>query len=228
MAATDDDDLQQEIDQLKRRQVRREKVKFARGMMRGILSMLKPGDIVIDCGAHVGRLTEQFADTGATVHAFEPDPYAFEQLSARLDGAENVVLHKAAVGLRTGAAKLMRPTIFDKEPKSASARSTVVTGAEGINEDPAAAIEIEMMSLPDFVREQADAHGQVALLKLDIRGAELAILEHMLLRDLFDRIRLTLAATHEKEFPDVRPRFKALRSSVADKYPITQVNLDWI
>ena len=63
---------------------------------------------------------------------------------------------------------------------------------------------------------------------MDIEGAELDILEMMLDRQLFDKVRLTVAETHENKFKALRPRFKALRKAVAEHYPITKVNLDWI
>ena len=37
----------------------------------------KPGDIIIDAGANVGDVTSKCARTGATVHAFEPNPVCF-------------------------------------------------------------------------------------------------------------------------------------------------------
>src|SRR5690348_12928173 len=50
------------------------------------VARLGPGDIAIDLGAHVGTITERLARTGATVHAFEPDPDAFAILSAQMAG----------------------------------------------------------------------------------------------------------------------------------------------
>lgn len=50
-----------------------------------------------------------------------------------------------------------------------------------------------------------------------------------MLRDrLFDDIQLTVAETHERKFKELRPRFAALRAAVAEAYPPTRVNLDWI
>ena len=63
---------------------------------------------------------------------------------------------------------------------------------------------------------------------MDIEGAELDLLEHMQAHGLFDLVRLTVAETHENKFRDLRPRFAALRAAVADTYPVTRVNLDWI
>lgn len=220
--------LKKAYDKLNRRQARNERAHFARGLMQGILSMLKPGDVVFDCGANVGDVTQPLAETGAHVHAFEPDPYAFEQLSRRVGGFDNVTLHNVAVGVTAGSVRLMRAANFDDNPKSGSVKSTVVTGGRMIDERDAATIEVEMIALPQMIRDMAATHGEVAFVKMDIEGAELDLLEHMQAEGLFDMVGLTVAEPHENKFRDLRPRFAALRQAVTEVYPITRVNLDWI
>ncbi|MBF9047561.1 FkbM family methyltransferase [Rhodobacterales bacterium LSUCC0031] len=220
--------LQAEHDKLKRRAARNERTQFARGLMQGILSMLRPGDVVLDCGANVGAVTGPLAETGATVHAFEPDPFAFAKLSDRVAGMENVVLHNAAVGVAAGKVHLMRAANFDANPMAGSVKSTVITGGRNIDEAQGATIEVAMIALPDLIREIAADKGEVAFLKMDIEGAELALLEHMQAHGLFDLVRLTVAETHENKFRELRPRFVALRAAVAEHHPVTRVNLDWI
>lgn len=230
------DDLQSEhaalkeaYDKLKRRQARNERAHFARGLMQGILSMLEPGDVVFDCGANVGDVTAPLAETGATVHAFEPDPYAFGQLSKRVAGMENVILHNVAVGVTAGSVQLMRAANFDDNPKGGSVKSTVIPGGRNINEAAGATIDVQMIALPEMIRaEAARAGGRIAFLKMDIEGAELDLLEHMQAENLFDLVGLTVAETHENKFRDLRPRFAALREAVAEHHPVTRVNLDWI
>lgn len=221
-------DLQKAYDKLKRRQERNERANFAKGLMQGICSMLAPGDVVMDCGANVGAVTAPLAATGAHVHAFEPDPYAFEQLTKRTKGMENVTLHNAAVGVSSGTIKLMRAANFDDNPASGSVKSTVVSGGRNIDESEGAVIDVDLVALPDMIREIAGKSGEVAFLKMDIEGAELELLEHMQEHALFDMVRLTVAETHEFKFRDLRPRFDALRAAVTEAYPITRVNLDWI
>lgn len=223
---SDLDVLQARFDKLKRRQARNERAHFARGLMQGILSMLKPGDVVLDCGANVGDVTVPLAETGATVHAFEPDPFAFEQVSSRVKGLDNVVLHNAAVAVEAGTLRLMRAANFDDNPKAGSVKSTLIAGGRNIDESEG--IDVEVIALPDLLRDLAATHGEVAFLKMDIEGAELDLLEHMQAHDLFDIVRLTVAETHESKFADLRPRFAALRDTVAAHHPITRVNLDWI
>ena len=221
-------ELQAEHDKFKRRAKRNARAQFARGLMQGILSMLRPGDVVLDCGANVGAVTGPLAETGATVHAFEPDPFAFAKLSERVAGMDNVVLHNAAVGVAAGSVRLMRAAYFDDNPMSGSVKSTIITGGRNIDETDGATISVTMIALPDLLREIAAKMGEVAFLKMDIEGAELDLLEHMQTHGLFDLVRLTVAETHENKFRDLRPRFAALRAAVADTYPVTRVNLDWI
>ena len=221
-------ELQAEHDKFKRRAKRNARAQFARGLMQGILSMLRPGDVVLDCGANVGAVTGPFAETGATVHAFEPDPFAFAKLSERVAGMDNVVLHNAAVGVAAGSVRLMRAANFDDNPMSGSVKSTIITGGRNIDETDGATISVTMIALPDLLREIAAKTGEVAFLKMDIEGAELDLLEHMQTHGLFDLVRLTVADTHENKFRDLRPHFSALRAAVADTYPVTRVNLDWI
>jgi FkbM family methyltransferase len=198
----------------------------AQGLLQGILSMLREGDVVLDCGANVGDVTAPLAATGATVHAFEPDPFAYARLAARVESLSNVTIHNAAVGTGAGTVRLMRARNFDDNPKGGSVKSTMIPGGRHIDE--AEGIDVPLVSLPDFLRDLAERHGQIAFLKMDIEGAELSILETMLEEDLFRHVGLTVAETHERKFRDLRPRFRALRRAIGKRYPVTRVNLDWI
>jgi FkbM family methyltransferase len=228
MSEAEPDPLAARLVRLKRRQKRNLRNARAEGLLQGIVSMLRPGQVAIDCGATVGAVTGPLAKTGAQVHAFEPDPYAFAELSRTLGSLPNVALHSAAVGIRDGTVHLMRAHGFGDNPKGASVKSTVVSGGRRIDEAMGARIAVDLVDLPRLVRELAQRHGEVAFLKMDIEGAELELLEHMLEEDLFARVRLTVAETHEQKFRDLAPRFAALRQSIAARYPVTKVNLDWI
>lgn len=225
-AATETEDARKAKEKEARRTKRNLRHAHAHGMMQGILSLLKPGDIVYDLGANVGDVTVPLAQTGATVHAFEPDPFAFEKIKARVDGMDNVVLHNAAVDAKEGEITLYRAQNFDDNPMGGSVKSTIVAGGRNINEDDG--IKVQLVNFLALLRKQIDENGEIALVKMDIEGAELELLEAMLEEDLFDHIRLTVVETHERKFRELRPRFRALRKAVGERYPITKVNLDWI
>lgn len=205
---------------------RKIKTAYANGLMQGILSMLEPGDVVLDCGANVGAVCEPLAQTGATVHAFEPDPYAFGQLSARVGGYKNVTLHNVAVGTRKGTVKLIRAEGFEDDPAKNSVKSTILEGGRAT--EGGDAVDVELIDFIALMREMIKKHKKIAFLKMDIEGAELDLIETMLAADMFDKITLTVVETHEKKFRELRPRYRALREAVAARYPQTRVNLDWI
>lgn len=211
---------------LRRRHKRDLRYARAEGMLQGVVSMLRPGDVAVDCGANRGDVTALLASSGAEVHAFEPDPYNLEKLTERFAGTANVHLHAAAVGTESGAIRLMRAANWEANPELASVKSTVVAGGQNIAEGEG--IDVALIDFPAFLRGLLAAHGRIAFVKIDIEGAELDLLDAMLRQGLFDQIQLTVAETHERKFKDLRPRFAALRESVAAAFPPTRVNLDWI
>jgi len=213
------------LKKLKRRHKRDLRYARAEGMLQGVLSMLRPGDVVVDCGANQGDVTGTLAETGAIVHAFEPDPYNLAKLTERFSGVANVHLHAAAVGVAAGTIRLMRAANWEANPDLASVKSTIVAGGHNIGGD---GIDVPLIDFPVFLRGLIAAHGRVAFVKMDIEGAELDLLEAMRAGALFDDIQLTVAETHERKFKDLRRRFAALRAAIAESYPPTRVNLDWI
>ena len=214
------------LKKLKRRHQRDLRHARAEGLLQGVVSMLRPGDVAVDCGANRGDVTALLAATGATVHAFEPDPYNLAKLTERFADVPNVQLHAAAVGPEAGTVRLMRAANWEANPDLASVKSTVVAGGHNIAEGEG--VEVALIDFPAFLQGLISAHGRVAFVKMDIEGAELDLLGAMLDARLFDQIQLTVAETHERKFKDLRPRFAALRSAAAEAYPPTRVNLDWI
>ena len=59
---------------------------------------------VLDLGAHVGRMTERFADElpDVPIHAFEPTPLSAARLRQRAARFRNVTAHEVALADRTG------------------------------------------------------------------------------------------------------------------------------
>ena len=214
------------LKKLKRRHKRDLRHARAEGLLEGVAAMLRPGDVAVDCGANKGDVTAALAASGATVHAFEPDPYNLDKLADRFAGSANVHLHAAAVGPADGTIRLMRAANWEADPDLASVKSTVVAGGHNIAEGQG--IDVPLIDFPAFLRGLVADHGRVAFVKLDIEGAELDLLSAMLDGRLFDHIQLTVAETHERKFKDLRPRFADLRAAIAAACPPARVNLDWI
>lgn len=88
-------------------------------------------------------------------------------------------------------------------------------------------VTVEVVDLIAVLEAELARRGRIAVLKLDIEGMELPILEALKRRGLFERIDLTLAELHPLRLPDRAAAMEALRLRLAERYAETQVNLDW-
>jgi FkbM family methyltransferase len=193
-------------------------VKF---LFRQALRSLTPDDIAIDCGANVGVISRLFAERGATVYAFEPDPYAFERLEKNVGHFPNVRMFNQAVGASDGKVELYRHEAFDTDPELRSQSSSIFADKRLIA--PGSAIEVEMIDLCTFI-EKLDR--RVAILKMDIEGAEVPVIESLMKRQAIDKIDLLVAEAHGDRIPSLTERTRLLRHRSKVDYP-KKIYLDW-
>lgn len=219
-------EAQAKIRKMRRRHIKEVRKARAEGMMDGICAMLRPGDVVLDCGANMGHVTARLAANGATVHAFEPDPFCFGELQKRFADDRNVILHNCAVAAEDGRMKLFLGTSQDGDKETASVKNTLLHGGRQVDEGQS--VEVDVIDLTAFIDNLLAVMPRIAFVKIDIEGAELDLLQKMHDQGKFAQIGLTVAETHEHKFKDLRPRFAELREAISAQYPITKVNLDWI
>lgn len=187
-----------------------------------MLAQLGPEDIVIDLGANVGEITAQMAATGASVHAFEPDPETFTHLQKATKGLANVTLHQAAVSGEDGTVTLFRPPSWQDETsrRSASKANSILTGERTANFD--AACEVELI---DFARFLNELPSKARIIKVDIEGAEWDMLRAVEARAL-DRFDAMFIETHERFDLSILPEVRAMQARFA-KMERPYINLYW-
>lgn len=134
-------------------------------------TLLRPGDIVIECGAHVGTLSVPMARTvgpRGAIHALELQPYLVRLLSANLalNGIQNVMVRQVAVGAGDGTMRL--PAIAYDRPINFSGLSfaDLPTDGSGMGQP------ISVRSLDSMFRDLP----RLQLLKMDIENMEPAAL----------------------------------------------------
>lgn len=161
---------------------------------------LNAGDVCLDLGANMGIYTEMLAETGAEVHAYEPDPHCFAVLERRFAGRDNVHLHPQAVAAEPGQFLLRRTRAFLTDPDAQSTSSSIAVASRAIYDDENAVL-VETLAFEDVVRGLGRP---VALVKMDIEGAEFAILDRILSDRAAGRelpIGALFVETHERHFP---------------------------
>src|SRR5262245_18759866 len=103
--------------------------------------------VLLDCGAHHGRVTQEFKHLfpAARVFAFEPTPQTYEVARANLAGMSGVELVNEAVGEKSGVVNFY--TLDHTESNSMVKRS-----------EDAACIEVKQCAIGDFCRERGIGH----------------------------------------------------------------------
>ena len=186
-----------------------------------VLSRLTSDDVAVDLGANAGEFTGPMADTGAHVHAFEPDPHAYEILRKSHGHRPNVTLIKAAAGLADGTARLYRSSVFEKQPDRRSKSSSLF--AEKHNVDDRNAVTVEVLDFLAFIDR---LNRPIALIKMDIEGGEVPLMEALLSSPQAARIGHVFVETHERGLPHLARRTATLKAATAS-LTSPRVNWDW-
>ena len=188
----------------------------------GLSVLVAASDIVIDCGANVGDVTSRCARTGATVYAFEPQPYCYSVLSKRFARLANVRCLQKGVMDKSCFLALHTPQPHDKYD---SLDMTVAASFVSPVQDDADSVQVECINLAEFIDE---LERPVRLLKMDIEGAEVTVLNHLLDTGVINKVGLTVVETHERFSPELAAATEALRERISTARLMDKIRLDWI
>jgi FkbM family methyltransferase len=190
----------------------------------GVEIFIRPGQIIIDCGANVGGITSLFARTGATVYAFEPNPLCFEILSARFRAFPSVHCFNRAIMDRDCTMTLRTPGPHEGfDSLETTIGASVMPGALRPNNYIIEEVEVECVDIDRFIRS---LRGRVRLLKLDVEGAEVPAMNRLLDTGTIELIDKVLVETHEG-IPGLKSPTEALHARIEKMGLATRVNLDW-
>jgi FkbM family methyltransferase len=141
---------------------------YERHELAAFRARLRPGDVVLDVGAHVGYYALHAAAIvgAANVHAFEPDPRNAARLraNAELNGFTDLTVCQMAVSHAPG-----RATFRSVTTRGETGWGSLMVDAGEATRD----VEVEVTSLDAYARDL----GTVAMIKVDVQGAELEVLE---------------------------------------------------
>jgi FkbM family methyltransferase len=187
---------------------------------RAVLQNIGPGDTVLDLGANVGLFSTYFAARGASVRAYEPDPSAFSILDKQAHAFPTLQVHQEAVFDSDGEMTLYRHLNFKDDPNYAQS-STLI--GEKRNVDSSFAIKVPVRDIAGII---ASIPGRITLIKMDIEGAEAAVLRRLLDSDLMSRIDHIFVETHEDIVPGLGEELVEIKRRM-QKAGYSQVDYSW-
>jgi FkbM family methyltransferase len=201
------------------------KTKFAERRSRSRLRAagLCEDDIAIDCGANVGEMTALMRASGATVHAFEPNPHAFAALQKRFAGDAGVICHPCAVSDAPGTVRLFLHVNSGENPVFWSNGSSLLAEKGNVNREDF--VEVEAVDLSAFI---ASLTQRVKVLKMDVEGVECRILRHLIETGMIERIDRLFVETHDKKIPAIAEETRALRELVRARGWEKKIDLTWV
>ncbi len=195
--------------------------KNAQAAFDAVCAGLRQDDLALDLGANRGIFTLKLAATGADVVAFEPDPHAYTALWAATDRVGHVLCLNAAVGAAAGKMTLYRTPDFDSDPDRHSTSSSLVADKRNVTAD--AGVEVDVIDLIAWIEAQ---NRDVAVIKMDIEGAEVDLMEALLDHPVAARVGHIFVETHERAIPRLADRTRALKERTKGlTRPV--VNWDW-
>jgi FkbM family methyltransferase len=133
---------------------------------------------IVDCGSNIGLSVLFFKKLypRARITAFEPDPATFYVLTKNIadNGLADVIAHRVALGDRNGM------TNFYRDTDDGSSSLTMSTNPE---RHTGRTIQVPVRRLSEYITSTVD------LLKIDVEGAEHAVIEDLVATDTIRHVR---------------------------------------
>lgn len=185
------------------------------------LNNISNRDIVIDCGANVGKYTVQMAKTGAKVFAFEPDPIAFKLLSKRLRNYKNVELFNSGVWISDGKIKLYFRKDRDSNELLSTQGSSIIEEKNNLSTE---FIEVPVINFSEFISKN-NLH--ITLMKMDIEGAEVEVMNHLIDTGAILNFESIFIETHERKIKSLIKSTEELKKRCKELNGV-KISFDWI
>jgi FkbM family methyltransferase len=168
--------------------------------MHAIARLLKPGQTVVEVGAHIGYLSVWFqhlvGDSGKLV-VFEPDTANRRYLERNLAGKANVTVERSAVTDREGEADFFAEALSGQN--SSLVESIDILAANSANAGMAAEVVRERVKLTSLDAWCARTGTKPDFIKIDVEGVEESVLRGA--RETMRELRpvIMLEVTHDHQ-----------------------------
>jgi len=190
------------------RQFRYENAIFPREFMRHV-NRLSRSSLVIDVGANVGLVSEVLARRGARVISFEPNSEAFKKLRDVAQRYKNIEIRNEATGIKNQQIKLFLHKDTNNSDGDLTQASSLLSNKPNVSVN-----NFELVNEIDFAQFLRSLDEPIELIKMDIEGYEIELLNHLLDENAISNINRFYVETHERKFIDLAIPTKKLKARI--------------
>jgi len=201
--------------------IRFENIILPREFMQHV-NRLNSSSLVIDVGANVGLISEILARRGARVISFEPNVKAFEELKNVAQRFENIDARNEATGLKNQQVKLFLHKDAKNTDRDLTQASSLLSNKINVSVD-----NFELVNEIDFAEFLKSLDEPVELIKMDIEGYEIQLLNHLLDEDAISNINHFYIETHERKFVDLATPTEMLKTRIKEEGYEEKFFFDW-
>ena len=199
--------------------------RIAKSLPTNFIDNLKalPGDsVTVDIGANVG-LVSLLMSKYSTVHSFEPNTKAFIELLNRSARHHKIRPYKKAAGVTTQNSKLY----LHQDSKLQETDLTQASSLEGSKPNVSEELyeEISEINFTDFL---ADLNHEISIIKIDIEGYEVKLINHMLDNCDFNLIGKIYVETHDHKWPELREPTQKMKVRVQEMGLNQKFDFNWV
>lgn len=178
--------------------------------------------LVIDCGANTGHISKFLSSTGATIIAFEPDPIAFKKLSRRCGNNKNITLIPKGVWDKNAVVQLYSHKESKGHETSFTVGSSIMVDKKNVDKS-----KVQFVEVTDLVAFMQQQNKKIDLVKLDVEGAEIEILQKILTTGTWNLFDKMYVETHESKIPSQVEELKFIKRQIKER-GIKNIRLNWI
>ena len=190
-----------------------------------ITKKLENNSIVIDLGANVGNVIKPLMSKPIIIHCYEPNPFAFNELTNMISSNQKkagVKVFQEAISNFSGISQLYCHQFSDKDPLLYSQGSSLIS--EKKNVDLENFFDVKTVTVKQVFERVAKK--KVHILKMDIEGAEIDVLNDIIDNELYNQVEYIFVETHERKM-EQEHEINSIKKRMKDKN-ISNIYLNWI
>ena len=186
------------------------------------LKLINTNSVCIDLGANIGEISSMMAKRGATVYAFEPNSAIYILLEEKYKSFPNIHPIKKAAGITNRSVNLyLHSDNHGENLAGLSQASSLKSNKPNVSKENF--VIVEELDFAEFLNN----FEYIDLIKIDIEGYEIDLLNHLLDKNSLTNVRKVFVETHYHKWPELEKSTLELIKRVKKFGLDEKFNFDW-